>query len=161
MTACLSRRTALRTALWALALGALPRRARATDYATAADALDAIEGFEAEVERFYLRLDRSVPASRTMIASFRRDREQHRRHRDRVRRRLGLPRSETAAASEAATGALPELREALSALVYAHAEALPALGDAIAVSLLLADLVDLARHLAVVDLWIEAEAARA
>ncbi|HET7293663.1 MAG TPA: hypothetical protein VFM88_14660 [Vicinamibacteria bacterium] len=155
-----SRRAALRSALGALALGAYPARARAADYATAKDALEAIEGFEAGVERFYLRLDRTTPASRLMIASFRRDRHRHRAHRDRIRRRLGVPRPEAAAASESASGALPDLREALSSLVYAHAEALPALGDPVAVSLLLADLVDLARHLTVVDLWIEAEADR-
>lgn len=155
-----SRRALLATTLGAAVGGALAQSARGADYASAAEALAAIEGFEADVERFFLRLTRVVPASRLMIASFRRDRDRHRRHRDRIRRRLGVPWSDTAAASEAPSGSLSELREAQSTLVYAHAEALPALGDSIAVSLLLADMVDVARQLTVIDLWIEAEEAR-
>jgi len=139
---------------------ALAPPALGADYASADEALAAIEGLEAEVERFLLRLERTAASSRPLVASFRRDRDRHRSHRARVRRRLGLPSSETAAASEAPDAALPALREAQSALVYAHAEALPALGDAVSVSLLLEDMVDLARHLTVIDLWIESEAAR-
>lgn len=157
MSGRISRRSVLVASLGAAAAA---QPALGADYASAADALAAIESFEADVERFFLRLTRTLPASRAMIASFRRDRERHREHRERVRRRLGVPWSETVAASEAPSAALPELREAQSALVYAHAEALPALGDAIAASLLLADMVDLARHLTVIDLWIEAEASR-
>jgi hypothetical protein len=139
---------------------ALAPSALGADYASADEALAAIEGLEADVERFLLRLERTVASSRPLVASFRRDRDRHRGHRARVRRRLGLPSSEAAAASEAPDAALPALREAQSALVYAHAEALPALGDAVSVSLLLEDMVDLARHLTVIDLWIESEAAR-
>jgi hypothetical protein len=156
----ISRRGLLGTSLGTLASLALPRSARGTDYASADEALAAIEGLEADVERFFLRLQRTLPRARAMIASFGRDRERHRRDRARVRRRLGLPWSETAAASEAAEASLQALRDAQSALVYAHAEALPAIGDAVGVGLLLGDLVDLARHLTVIDLWIETEAAR-
>ncbi len=159
MSARVSRRAVLGASLGA-ATAAFVQPARGADYATADEALTAIEGFEADVDRLLLRLERTVPASRVVIASFRGDRARHRSHRERIRRRLGLRWSRTAAASEAPSAALSALREAQSALVYAHAEALPALGDAIAVSLLLADLVDLARHLTVIDLWIEAEASR-
>jgi hypothetical protein len=155
-----SRRALLGASLGTTVSTALARPALGADYASAAEALAAIDGLEADVERFLLRLERSVPAARAMAASFRRDRDRHRGHRARVRRRLGLPSSETAAAAEAPAAPLPALRDAQSALVYAHAEALPALGDAIAVSLLLGDLVDLARHLTVIDLWIESEEAR-
>jgi hypothetical protein len=65
-----------------------------------------------------------------------------------------------AAADAARSAPLAALREAQSALVYAHAEALPTLDDGVSVGLLLGDLVDLARHLTVIDLWIEAEDAR-
>jgi len=131
-----------------------------SDYASADDALGAIEGFEADVDRYLLRLHRTVPAARAMIESFRRDRERHRTHRVRVRRRLGLGASATAAASEAREAPLDLVREAQSTLVYAHAEALPTLDDSVSVGLLLGDMVDLARQLTVIDLWIEAEAAR-
>lgn len=159
MSRRVSRRAVLGASLGA-AMGAFAPPARGADYATADEALTAIEGFEADVDRLLLRLERIVPASQAMIASFRRDRARQHSHRERIRRRLGLPRSQAAAASAAPSAPLPALREAQSALVYAHAEALPALGDAIAVSLLLADLVDVARHLTVIDLWIETEASR-
>jgi hypothetical protein len=55
---------------------------------------------------------------------------------------------------------LAGLRAAAQDLVHAHAEGLPALRDARAVDLLARHMVDEARHLAVVDLWVEAEANR-
>lgn len=136
-------------------------RARAAEYASAKDALEAIEGFEVVVDRYLLRLHRMVPASRAMIESFRRDRERHRSHRERVRRRLGLGYAAIAAASgEAPAAPLDVVREAQSALVYAHAETLPTLDDSVSVGLLMSDMADLARQLTLIDLWIEAEAAR-
>lgn len=160
MSQPLSRRRALGLGAATLLVGVVSRPAAAADYTSAAEALDAIEGFEVEVARHFLRLRRTVPAARVMIDSFRRDHERHRRHRERVRRRLGLALSAAAAASEAAASPLDAVREAQAALVYAHAEGLPAVGDQVSVGLLLGDLVDLARHLTVIDLWIEAEAAR-
>jgi len=145
----------------AAALALFAPRARAADYASASEALAAIEGFEAEVDGYLQRLRSSVPAARAMLDGFRRDRERHHRRRARVRRRLGLPPAQVAPAGEAGVAPLPALREAQSRLVYAHAEALPTLNDSVSVALLLGDLVDLARHLTVIDLWIEAEDARA
>ncbi len=160
MTRGLSRRELLGAAAAATALAGA-RRASAADYASAGEALSAIEAFEAEVDGQLRRLQRVQPAARRMLDSFGRDRERHRAHRARVRRRLGLADAGPPAVSEAATAPLPDVRAAQSALVYAHAEALPTLGDVVSVGLLMADLVDLARHLTLLDLWIEAEAARA
>lgn len=158
MTNPLSRRRLL---AGAAALALCPRRARAADYASAAEALAAIEAFEADVDAYLLRLADAVPASRPMVESFQRDRARHRARRARVRRRLGLQAAAAVAPAAAPAAPLSALREAQSALVYAHAEALPALNDSVAAGLLLGDLVDLARHLTVIDLWIEAEAERA
>jgi hypothetical protein len=160
VTRRLSRRGLLGAAAALIAVGGA-RRAHAADYTSAIEALSAVEGFEAEVERYWLRLHRIVPGSRPMLESFGRDRERHRAHRARVRRRLGLGPSASPAASEAPAAPLAAVREAQSALVYAHAEALPTLNDAVSVGLLIGDMVDLARHLTLVDLWIEAEATRA
>ncbi len=44
--------------------------------------------------------------------------------------------------------------------MHAHAEGLPALGDAGAVAVLARHMVDASRHLTVIDLWIEAEDVR-
>jgi hypothetical protein len=55
---------------------------------------------------------------------------------------------------------LVALREAQQQLVHAHAEGLPALGDAGAVAVLARHMVDASRHLTVIDLWIEAEELR-
>jgi hypothetical protein len=150
---------------WLVAAGGLAalvpaRRAAAADYASAAEALSSIEGFEAAVHGLLQRLHLAIPAARRMVESFRRDRERHREHRARVRRRLGLAAPAATAPAESAEAPLSALREAQSALVYAHAEALPTLHDSVSVGLLMADMVDLARHLTVIDLWIEAEAAR-
>ena len=55
---------------------------------------------------------------------------------------------------------LPALRRSQEALVYAHAEGLPAIGDALAVDRLARHMVELSRHLAVIGLWIDAEERR-
>lgn len=159
MTGRLSRRDLLRGAAALVALaGGQP--AGAAEYASAADALAAIAGFETDVDRYLLRLHRTVPTARRMIDSFRRDRARHQADRARVARRLGLAHAASVAASEAATAPLDAVREAQAALVYAHAEALPTLGGAPAVGILMGNMIDLARHLTLLDLWIEAEAAR-
>ena len=52
---------------------------------------------------------------------------------------------------------LREVRGATQELVYAHAETIPLLGSAQAVTVLVPDLLDVARHLTIIDLWIEQE----
>jgi hypothetical protein len=79
-----------------------------------------------------------------------------------LRRRLGLgPAEAQPAAITAAEPDLAALRTEQQALVYAHAESLPALGDGYAVDVMAHHLVTLARHLTVIDMWIEAEERRA
>ena len=57
----------------------------------------------------------------------------------------------------AARSVLREVRGATQELVYAHAETIPLLGSAQAVTVLVPDLLDVARHLTIIDLWIEQE----
>jgi hypothetical protein len=70
---------------------------------------------------------------------------------------------EAAAIAAPASGETPDrlslapLREVQQALVHAHAEGLPALGDPFVVDRLARHMVELARHLAVIDLWRDAE----
>lgn len=161
MRGATSRREALGALAAILALSGA-RRAGAADYASAQEALAAIEGFERDVDACLRRLQRSIPGARRMCESFARDRERHRTRRARVRSRLGLaPAGAAPDVPEAPQAPLAMVREAQSALVYAHAEALPTLQDGISVGLLMGDMVDLARQLTVIDLWIEAEEARA
>jgi hypothetical protein len=107
---------------------------------------------------------RAVPSSRPFVASVTADQARHRAARTDFRRRLGLPLSSAPAgagsASAAAVSSPPDLeglRAAQEALVYAHAEGLPALGDAFVVDAMAHHMVDLSRHLTVTQLWIEME----
>jgi hypothetical protein len=68
-----------------------------------------------------------------------------------------LPPASIPAATAPSTVDLAALREAQQALVHAHAEGMPALGDRFAVDVLTHHMVDLSRHLTVIDLWIETE----
>ena len=69
---------------------------------------------------------------------------------------LGILPGATESPKPPATG-LRALRAGIQDLVYAHAEGIPVLGNSQAVTMLVPDLLDVARHLAVVDLWIEGE----
>lgn len=143
-----------------LALALRTASAEATDYASAAEVFEAIDRLEADAAARLRRLGRQSPAARAFTASALADHERHRRVRARHRARLRLGAATVATAlveSEAAS--LAHLRAAQEALVYAHAEGFPALGDAFAVRDLMANMVDLARHLSVIDLWIEREEA--
>ena len=155
----LDRRTLLKAAALA-PLASCVTRADATDDASAADALAAIDGFEADVAARLRRLNTAAPQARAMIASFLADHERHRAERAPLRRRLGL--APALALGDAVSGAasLDGLRAQQEALVYAHAEGLPALGDALAVDALAKHMIDLSRQLTVLDLWIEAEGER-
>ena len=148
-------------ALVALAWVAVSARAEATDYASAGDVFDAVDRLEADVEGRLRSLAAALPAAQTFVQSLLADYSRHRSRRARLRRRLGLPpaaRPSTDPGTEDVS--LDGLHTALEALVYAHAEGMPAQGDPQAVEGLARDMVDLSRHLTVVDLWIEEEAAR-
>jgi hypothetical protein len=140
-------------------LAAVGGRALAAESA-AQPVFDAVDELEAEVLARLRAVVLAVPACSSFAASLARDYERHRRERDALRRRLRLP---AAAAPKPATGpeaSLAGLREALQGLVAAHAEGLPALRDARSVDVMARHMVDLSRHLTVVELWIELEDAR-
>jgi hypothetical protein len=137
-------------------LTALPARADARDYASAAEVLAEIDRLEADLDARMSALSAAAaPLARSMGA----DHERHRMTRAALRRRLGLGASSAVPAGP--LGSAPRTIAALTALAqelaHAHAEGLPALGDAAAVAALAPDMVDDARHLAVLQMWAEAE----
>jgi hypothetical protein len=159
--AALSRRSLLRAAVLAPCAAAwLPARAAAADYASAAEALDAVDAMEADVAARLAAISAGLVSARPFVSSVLADQASQRSARGLLRQRLGL----AAAAHVATAPAAPDLaglRAAQEALVYAHAEGLPALGDAHAVRVMALHMVELARQLTVIDLWIEAEEQRA
>jgi hypothetical protein len=132
--------------------------------ASTGEALAAIERLEREVDARLRAVERAAPSARAFVEGVRRDRARHLAEREELRRRLRLPPSaggdRAADVREPADPSLEGLRVAQQALAHAVAEGLPAIGDARAVHRLGAQLVDLARHLAVVELWIETEQQR-
>jgi hypothetical protein len=130
------------------------------DYRGPVEVLDAIDALEAEVSQRLRALSEALASTRPFVTSVLRDQERHREARARIRKRLGLPAGAFRPAAADDLVSLSALRTAQEALVYAHAEGLNALGDAIAVDTLARDMVDLSRHLTVIDLWIEAEESR-
>jgi hypothetical protein len=156
-----SRRAILEhAALGALALLAWPRRVEATDYGSAGEVFDAVDRLEADVGARLRAIAAALPSARPFVSSLLGDHERHRAVRLRLRRRLHLPAPSLPDPAAAPEIALDALRAGQEALVYAHAEGLPALGDAGAVDAMARNMIDLSRHLTVIDLWIEAEAAR-
>jgi hypothetical protein len=137
-------------------LAALATRADGRDFTSAAEALAEIDRLEADLDARMSALSAAAgPLARSMGA----DHERHRVGRAALRRRLGLRAS--AAAAPAPAGSVPRTIAALTALaqelVHAYAEGLPALRDAAAVAALAPDMVDDARHLAVLQMWAETE----
>ena len=128
--------------------------ANARDYASAAEVLDEIDRLAGDVEASLAAIEAAVPGAREFAASVRADHLRHRTERDALRRRLGLSPARQPAPGAAAT-TLDALRAVQQELVHAHAEGLPALADEAAVRALAGHMVDLSRHLTVVDLWIE------
>jgi hypothetical protein len=154
-----------RAILWNAALGALtalawPRRVGATDYGSASEVFDAVDRLEADVGARLGAIAAALPSARPFASSLLRDHERHRAVRLRWRRRMRLAVPSTPAPAAVADAALDALRAGQEALVYAHAEGLPALGDAGAVDAMARNMIDLSRHLTVIDLWIEAEGTR-
>jgi hypothetical protein len=152
-----------RALLRAMALLALaPRAARARDYTSAAEVLDTIDRLSGEVEGSLSAIANAVPGAQPFAASVRADQVRERAGRDAIRARLRLPKAlPPGAPAPAASTSLDALRSAQQELVHAHAEGLPALDDAAAVQALARHMVEAARRLTVMDLWIELEAERA
>jgi hypothetical protein len=139
---------------------ARPATVRATDYASAAEVLDTIDRREAEVAGRLAAIARVVTGAQAFAGSVAADHARHRADRDKLRRRLKVPAAAAPTPAAKPDLALAALREAQQELVHAHAEGLPALGDAGAVAVLARHMVDGSRHLTVIDLWIEAEEQR-
>jgi hypothetical protein len=135
--------------------------AAGAEYGSAEEALDALDRMEADAASRLRSISAALASARPFVESVLSDHERQRGERASVRRRLGLPEVRQPETSDAEPADLAALRAAQEALVYAHAEALPALGDAWAVRILARHLVELARQLTVIDLWIEAEEQRA
>jgi hypothetical protein len=132
-----------------------------TDYASAADAFAAMDAAEFEVRSRLRALAEAKPAVRGFTSSVLVDLDRHAEGRATLRRRLGLaPSASAAPESSDEPLSLEPLRVAQERLVYAHAEGLPAIGDASAVDALAHHMVDLSRHLTITTLWIEVEAER-
>lgn len=138
----------------------LPGQAFAAEYASAAEALEALDRMDEVVAARLEAIAAALPSARPFADSVLSDHARRRGERARLRRRLGLAEAQPATAA-AAQPDLTALRTEQEALVYAHAEGLPALDDAYAVDVMARHMVGLARQLTVVDLWIEAEEQRA
>ncbi len=124
---------------------------------TPAEVFREIDAREAEVGARLRALSETVPAARVFARSLLRDHQRQQAEREKLRKRLGLPGAAPVRARAADPGSLPALRASQQALVNAHVEGLPVLGYPPAVDRLAHHLVALARHLAVIDLWMEAE----
>jgi len=131
-----------------------------SDYTSAAEVFEVIDRLEHDAATRLRRLGRELPGARAFTSSALADHERHRLVRERQRARLGLGPGAGAGTTEASDPSLGGLRSVQESLVYAHAEGFPALGDALAVQALMANMVDLARQLTVIDLWLEREEAR-
>src|SRR5262245_18405058 len=127
--------------------------AGAVDYASAAEGFAAMERLEVEVDARLAAVRAAAPGAGTFVESVGQDRARHRAERAEIARRLHVPGSAPAAAPSGADTSRDGLRTSQQALVHAHAESLSALGDRGAVVRLAAPMVDLARHLALIDLW--------
>jgi hypothetical protein len=157
----LSRRALLSGALLsppaALALAA---SVEATDYGSALEVFEAIDRLEADVAARLRAIRAALPSSSTFAEAVLATHVEHRRRRAELRRRLRLAAAPAAGEGVAEDRELAALRAAQQALVHAHAEGLPALGEPAAVAELARHMVVLSRQLTVIDLWIEAEQAR-
>jgi len=151
----IARRTVLKTVLAAPFVAGVPR-ADARDYASAGEVFAEIDRLEGELDARLARLAATFPAAASFAGSVRADHERHRRARGALRRRLRV--AEPSPVPVPAGGASVDALRALAQdLVHAHAEGLPALRDAQAVDTLARHMVDDARHLAVLQMWMETE----
>ena len=138
-----------------------PRAAEARDYTSAAEVLDTIDRLSAAVDAALSAIVNAVPGAQAFAASVRADHVRERADRDAIRARLRLPPSSPGAPAAPVPASLEALRTTQQELVHAHAEGLPALHDAAAVQVLARHMVEAARRLTVIDLWIGLESERA
>lgn len=132
-----------------------------TDYADGGQVFAEIERLTTEVEERLSALSARMASVKPFADSVRADHGKFARDRDALRGRLGIspgPAAEKTALADATS--LPALRATQEALVHAHAEGLPALRDPYAVDILAGHMVELSRHLTVIELWLESEEAR-
>src|SRR5579862_8387217 len=141
---------------------ALPMGARGDEPVEAGDILARIDALELEVEARLGSLGGQSSAARTFATSVLHDHARHRLVRARVRRELGLPAPLAKAPQTPADAAsLPALRRCQKNLVYAHVEGLPSFPTHHQVNSLGHNMVDLARHLTVIELWTDQGRTRA
>ena len=126
----------------------------------AGEVLDGLERHAGEVTSRLAGLAAAVPASSAFASSLGSDLARHAAERRALRRRLRLSDATLVGASAVPTS-IEDLRAAQEALLLAHADGLPRLGDRHAVDVVAHHMVDVARHLAVTDLWLDAERDRA
>ena len=151
----IARRAALK-ALMTAPLMAAATGTEAKDYASASELLAEIDRLERDLDARLVALAAGFPAAAAFAGSVRADHERHRRTRAGLRRRLSLAEA-GAAPGPGGSLAVDALRSLAQDLVHAYAEGLPALRDARAVDALARDMVDDARHLAVLQMWMETE----
>lgn len=156
----MNRRALLGTLLGAPGAATLASTAGATEYATALEVFTAVDLFEGEVDLRLRALAEASPGAKAFSLSALADHERARQARARLRHRLALPPSSAPRPTASGLTSLDALRAAQEALVHAHAEGLPALGDPFSVDVLAGHLVELSRQLTVTLLWIESEASR-
>jgi hypothetical protein len=151
-------RRAVLKAIMTAPLAVVARKSEARDYASAAEVLGEIDSLEAELDARLAALSAAVPAATPFARSVRADHDRHRRARAALRKRLRLAPAAEPSPAARVPGTLAQLQALAQELVHAHAEGLPAIGDGAAVDTLARHMVDDARHLAVLQMWAEAEA---
>jgi hypothetical protein len=151
----IARRAALKAVLAAPLVAFVPR-ADARDYTSAGEVLAEIDRLESELDARLAGLAATFPAAASFAASVRADHERHRRGRATVRRRLHVTEA-APAAGPGGPASVDALRALAQDLVHAYAEGLPAIKDAQAIDTLARHMVDDARHLAVLQMWMETE----
>jgi hypothetical protein len=134
-------------------------RAEARDYSSAAEVFAEIDRLEAELDARMAALSTAAAAAAPLARSMRADHDRHRHARAVLRRRLGLAGAAPPAPAAAPRVTIAALAALAQDLVHAHAEGLPAIRDDAAVDALAHHMVDDARHLAVLQMWAEAEQA--
>ncbi|MBK5257668.1 MAG: hypothetical protein JJE39_16715, partial [Vicinamibacteria bacterium] len=140
-------------------LHAASTRVLARDYASRHEALDDLDRLASVCARRLRALRRSRADAETLATRYLSTLRKHAVTRDRVRRRLALPRDlDPGSEAGLVDGDLPGLRQALDDLMMAYGESLPVYGDSKVVSLLAIDMVEVSKLRTVIDLWVEAEA---
>ena len=120
----------------------LPRAAQARDYTSAAEVLDTIDRLAAGVDAALSAIARAVPGAQPFAASVHADHLREKADRDAIRARRRVSAAAPPPRTAPESTSLDALRSLQQALVHAHAEGLPALGDAEAVQALAQHMVE-------------------